>query len=206
MRRTVFDSRDSRPQSGRGHRLRLDPDRGARMGEYATREPGEYTDSYYGPADDYSQRDFGARGYERANYGISPRTQAEVGPPARIRGHAEPTDHGHYGELHEGERSWASLGVSSTPEPTRSHRGRGPRGYTRSDDRLNEVICELLAEDPHVDASHVHVRVQDAVVTLTGRVEDRWTKYQIEELIDQCVGVRDIDNQLRVARADMPAS
>jgi len=79
-----------------------------------------------------------------------------------------------------------------------SFRGRGPKGYERSDERLREMICERLTDDPQIDASEVSVEVTNKVVKLTGSVEERRIKYQIEDVIEQCGGVRDIDNQLRV--------
>jgi osmotically-inducible protein OsmY len=79
-----------------------------------------------------------------------------------------------------------------------SHRGKGPKGYTRSDDRLKEVICEKLSDDPMIDASEISVDVTGQVVKLTGTVDDRSTKYEVEELVERCGGVKDIDNQLRV--------
>jgi osmotically-inducible protein OsmY len=78
-------------------------------------------------------------------------------------------------------------------------RGRGPKGYERSDARLLELICERLTEDPHVDASEVSVQVANKEVTLTGTVNDRWSKYHIEEIVEDCGGVREIHNQLRVS-------
>lgn len=79
-----------------------------------------------------------------------------------------------------------------------SFRGRGPKGYRRSDERLQEIICERLTEDPYIDPSDVTVSVKDQVVTLTGTVEDRRTKYRIEDVIEDCGGIQDIDNQLRL--------
>ena len=79
-----------------------------------------------------------------------------------------------------------------------AHRGKGPKGYTRSDDRLKEVICEKLSDDPMIDASEISIEVTSQVVKLTGTVDDRATKYEVEELIERCGGVKDIDNQLRV--------
>jgi hypothetical protein len=73
-----------------------------------------------------------------------------------------------------------------------------PKGYTRSDDRLKEVICEKLTDDPMIDASEINVEVTSQIVKLTGTVDDRSTKYDVEELIERCGGVKDIDNQLRV--------
>jgi osmotically-inducible protein OsmY len=79
-----------------------------------------------------------------------------------------------------------------------AHRGKGPKGYTRSDDRLKEIICEKLTDDPMIDASEINVEVTSQIVRLTGTVDDRSTKYDVEELIEHCGGVKDIDNQLRV--------
>jgi osmotically-inducible protein OsmY len=85
-------------------------------------------------------------------------------------------------------------------QETQSHRGRGPQGYQRSDERLKELVCERLTDDPRIDASNVNIDVTGQVVKLTGTVDDRSTKYEIEELIESLGGVKDIDNQLRVQR------
>jgi BON domain len=82
-----------------------------------------------------------------------------------------------------------------------SYQGRGPKGYERSDERLKELICERLTDDPRIDASDVTVEVSQRVVKLRGTVDDRRTKYEIEELVERCGGVRDIDNQLRTQSA-----
>jgi hypothetical protein len=49
-----------------------------------------------------------------------------------------------------------------------------------------------------IDASEINVEVTNQIVKLTGTVDDRSTKYEVEELIERCGGVKDIDNQLRV--------
>lgn len=79
-----------------------------------------------------------------------------------------------------------------------SFRGRGPKGYERSDDRLKEMICERLMDDPNIDASEITVEVRNREVTLDGIVDDRRVKYEVEELIERCGGVKDVKNQLRV--------
>ena len=61
-----------------------------------------------------------------------------------------------------------------------------------------EMICERLTDDPRIDASDVTVEVNQGVVRLTGGVDERRTKYQIEDLIERCGGVQDVDNQLRI--------
>ncbi|HEU4600597.1 MAG TPA: BON domain-containing protein [Steroidobacteraceae bacterium] len=78
-----------------------------------------------------------------------------------------------------------------------SHRGRGPKGYARSDERLREMICERLTDDPRIDASEIDVEVHEQTVKLTGSVPNRQTKYEVEDLVEHC-GAKDIDNQLRV--------
>jgi osmotically-inducible protein OsmY len=78
-----------------------------------------------------------------------------------------------------------------------SYRGRGPRGYTRSDERLLEMICERLTDDPRIDARDIEVQVKQQVVTLRGTVDDRRTKYAVEELVEDA-GARDIENQLKL--------
>ena len=77
------------------------------------------------------------------------------------------------------------------------HRGKGPQGYMRSDDRIRELVCEALADDDHIDASHVEVVVKNGEVLLTGFVEDRWQKRRAEDCIEHLSGVRDVQNQLR---------
>ncbi|HET9483310.1 MAG TPA: BON domain-containing protein [Xanthomonadales bacterium] len=80
-----------------------------------------------------------------------------------------------------------------------SHRGKGPQGYTRSDDRIREQVCEMLSDDDHIDATHIEVVVKNGEVILTGTVEDRRMKRLAEDLVERAPGVKDVQNQLRVA-------
>jgi len=80
----------------------------------------------------------------------------------------------------------------------RSHYGLGPKGYQRSDDRLREEISDRLMAHPYIDASQVSVEVKSGEVTLEGTVEDRRTKREIEDLIEDVMGVKDTTNRLRV--------
>lgn len=91
-----------------------------------------------------------------------------------------------------------AFGYGFTEGASGAFRGRGPKGYERSDERLREMICERLTDDPRIDASDVHIEVKDKVVKLTGQVPDRRTKYEIEDVVEHCGGVKDIDNQVRV--------
>lgn len=80
------------------------------------------------------------------------------------------------------------------------YRGRGPKGYRRSDERIHEEVCERLTDDWSVDASDVSVSVQDGEVTLSGFVPSRDQKRRAEHCIERISGVRDVINQLRVNR------
>jgi osmotically-inducible protein OsmY len=82
--------------------------------------------------------------------------------------------------------------------PSPGHRGKGPSGYTRSDDRIREHVCEALMEDDHVDATHIEVTVKNGEVTLSGTVEDRRQKRMAEDCIEHLSGVIDVVNQLRI--------
>ncbi len=78
---------------------------------------------------------------------------------------------------------------------------RGPKGWQRSDERVKEDICERLYHNASIDSSEVSVEVSGGKVSLEGTVPDRRMKHAIEDLIDQCPGVKDIDNRVRIQRA-----
>ena len=78
------------------------------------------------------------------------------------------------------------------------HRGRGPRGYQRSDDRIREDINDRLTDDPYLDASDIDVSVVSCEVTLTGNVSTREDKRRAEDLTEGVSGVRNVENRLRV--------
>jgi osmotically-inducible protein OsmY len=80
------------------------------------------------------------------------------------------------------------------------HRGKGPRGYRRSDERIREDVCDFLTDDPQIDASNVEVTVKECEVTLAGQVNSREEKRRAEDLIERISGVKEITNNLRVAQ------
>lgn len=98
-----------------------------------------------------------------------------------------------YGSMSSGQRS---MGMGSQMQT--QHRGRGPKGYQRTDQRIQEDVCERLSEDPHIDVSEVTVNVKDGVVTLEGSVDNRSSKHRIEDIADGCSGVKDVQNRLSV--------
>jgi hypothetical protein len=82
------------------------------------------------------------------------------------------------------------------------HAGRGPKGYQRSDARIEEEVNDCLTDDDQVDATNIEVKVENGEVTLTGSVQDRNQKRAAEDAIERVRGVRDIHNQVKVQRAD----
>lgn len=127
---------------------------------------------------------------------------------------------GQYGGLHGGGETggmtgpsgvgWApaggyGAGGSGRGMPGRgmAARHRGPKGWQRSDERIHEDVCERLAGEPGIDPSEVTVEVAGGNVMLSGSVPDRGMKYRIEDIVDGCTGVRDVDNRLRVSRGGL---
>jgi len=87
-----------------------------------------------------------------------------------------------------------------------SFRGRGPRSYQRSDERVREDVCEALTESDELDASELEVAVSSGEVTLSGLVEDRRSKRLAEDIAAGCRGVKDVHNQLRIKQRSEFAS
>lgn len=102
-----------------------------------------------------------------------------------------------------GQSAEMPQGYQGTGQPgLQSHRGKGPKGYQRSDDRIREEVNDALEDEHGVDASDIEVQVQGGEVTLTGTVRDRQQKRWAEETVEHLRGVRDIHNQIRVQQGN----
>ena len=145
------------------------------QGDWAARVPDR---RFRGPYDDY--------GWER---------QQSVLPKFR-----DPGFHFNPDELEQLAR-WrrSSLGESTGWE-NGPHRGRGPRGYVRSDERIHEEVCERMTRHGQLDASNIEVRVEKGEVILTGEVPDRRTKRLAEDISDSVPGVQDVQNRLQIGK------
>ncbi|MCW3094111.1 MAG: uncharacterized protein JWP81_5180 [Ferruginibacter sp.] len=80
-----------------------------------------------------------------------------------------------------------------------SHKGKGPKGYTRSDDRIKEDVNDRLSDDPYVDASDINATVSNCEVTLTGTVNSRREKRRAEDVAEAVSGVKNVENRLKVS-------
>jgi HSP20 family molecular chaperone IbpA len=114
-------------------------------------------------------------------------TTEELGRAMRGRGEQMGSAMEHHGEhLMHGPR-W------------RGYEGRPPRAYRRPDDRILDDVYQRVAMTG-TDADEIEIEVRDGVVTLSGRVPRRLDKRLIEEVAEQVFGVRDVQNNVRLAR------
>lgn len=88
-----------------------------------------------------------------------------------------------------------------------SYRGKGPRNYKRSDERIREDVVDRLTDDAYVDASDIEVTVQGCDVILEGTVINRSEKRRAEDVVESISGVVNVENRLKVReRSDQERS
>lgn len=184
-----------------GDRGRYDED------QYSGGHGGLSSRSSYGRSE-HRDSEFGSPGYGRPGQGRYDRDQGDYGrSDSRGRG---------YGRGDSDERSWwdrttdevSSWFGDEDAERRRDrdrhirgqHRGKGPRNYSRSDERIRDDVNDRLSDDPFVDASDIEVSVSNGDVTLTGNVDHRSTKRRAEDLAESVSGVKNVENRLRVTQ------
>lgn len=79
-----------------------------------------------------------------------------------------------------------------------SYRGKGPKNYRRSDERIGDDINDRLTDYPYLDASDIETEVKGGEVVLTGTVESRYAKRMAEDIVEDVSGVSHVENRLRV--------
>ena len=82
------------------------------------------------------------------------------------------------------------------------HAGKGPKGYVRSDERIKDDVCDCLTVHSHLDASEIEVDVRNGEVSLNGTVPDAASKRRAEAVAENCSGVRNVQNNLRLEPGD----
>lgn len=174
-----YGDRDYGGESWRGEQWR---DEGSSYGSDYDRSRGAFGGNYgsssdYGVGNEGSRGEFGSGGYGRD---------------------MDYARRGAFGYGGYGGRSGAETG-SHAYGADEQFRGRGPRGYRRSDERIREDICDMLTDDPYLDASNIEVTVKDCEVTLSGTVNSREDKRRAEDLVEGISGVRDVHNTVRVS-------
>lgn len=91
-------------------------------------------------------------------------------------------------------------------EEFRGARGRGPKGYQRSDERISDEVHQRLTDDAWLDATDINVAVSNGDVTLSGTVESREAKHRAERVVEDLSGVKHVQNNLRIQASGYGAS
>ena len=152
----------------------------------------------------------GMGGYTGGGYrggGLGSNYESSSGYSEYPRERDRDTRYGRGGQQNEGwwdrmtdeVSSW--FGGDSEEGHRESRRGRGPRGYTRSDDRIREDINDRLTDHHAIDASDIEVEVNGGEVALSGKVDSRYEKRLAEDIVESVSGVNHVENRIRVNRS-----
>ncbi|MFP2958924.1 BON domain-containing protein [Myxococcus sp. 1LA] len=106
---------------------------------------------------------------------------------------SRPDDHGLGNGGYAGGRSRPEGPMRAPP------RGRAPRGYQRSSERILADLCDQLMRS-WVDAEDVDIRVRDGVVLLAGVVRSHDERHATEAIARDVLGVKEVINDIRVYR------
>lgn len=99
-------------------------------------------------------------------------------------------------ESHRTEERFPESGVNR--DQTNLHSQRDQQGYRRSDERIREIITDLIEAEKSIDGRDVDVRVHNGEVSVRGYVPDDDARRKIQTIIDRVPGIRDVSNSLRV--------
>lgn len=178
--------------------------RGYGQGGYGAQEEryrGDYGSQVSGGDGDYlGSGSFGerTRGYgQRSGSYANSRQGGSYGGGQRDR---EDHERGFMDKAGDEVASWFGDEEAEQRRRQDQHRGRGPRGYARSDDRIREDVNDRLTDDGMLDASDIDVQVSDREVTLTGEVSSRADKRRAEDIAEDVSGVSHVQNNLRVRK------
>jgi osmotically-inducible protein OsmY len=206
MARNRSWSHESYPESDRRRRGRSYEDErrraltaGPRLTDYgspeyfAGAEPGR-SGTYRGHDDSWERERaygpgyFGGGGYYRDDdYG--------EGYPYRGRGYGE---RGFLERASDEVASWLGDEDAERRRELDQHRGKGPKGYTRSDARIQEDVSDRLSDEGMLDASDIAVSVTNGEVQLSGLVDSKWAKRRAEDCAEAVSGVKHVQNNLRI--------
>ncbi|WP_051558869.1 BON domain-containing protein [Allorhizobium undicola] len=217
----AYNDRNRHPDD----RLRLQPDRDER--DYDGYGPGEsgYSSPYRHTMADPYGRDHPSRrregwsagetGFTDAGYGDGGererpyRSRADRYDRSGYRGSENRSyapgwaaDRGFVDRASDEIASWFGDEQAERRREMDQNRGKGPRGYKRTDARILEDVNDRLSEDAAVDASDIEVQVVEGDVTLSGEVANRYEKRRAEDIADSISGVVNVQNNIRVKRPD----
>ncbi len=78
------------------------------------------------------------------------------------------------------------------------HKGKGPKGYKRSDERIRDDVNDRLSDDSFIDASDIDVTCENCEVVLTGTVDTKEEKRRAEDIAERVSGVKNVENRIKV--------
>lgn len=220
-----WDEREDQYQQQRGEHLGSWGESGSNFSRDNNRDRGGFTGA---PGSNYGAEAFGGAGeglgFEeekyRGYYGARSRAAGFAANYSHAYGRDDyrseeqrRREHNEYGR-DEGDRQrrWEAYNwedrVRNRPEgDTRRdeglHRGKGPKNYKRSDERIREDVSDRLADDPYVDASDIDIKVEDGNVILKGRVDHRDARRRAVELAESVRGVTNVESHLRTGQTLM---
>lgn len=180
------DSNDFTDQEGQ---LRMRPDLGA---DYDGHFDGHMRGSSRYGRDGFNDGRFGREGLVRFSANGHDLHRGDELIPARSR----VSLYG-YGLSDQSTRFYSDQ-AKNLSDQMLGHAGRGPKNYKKSDERIEEQICEYLTESPFLDATDIEVKVKNCEVTLSGFVDSRQAKREAEELAESVSGIKDVTNNIKV--------
>jgi len=191
----------------------MDDDYTTRRGVFGSPQGGGEYRNRYGSSGSFGRRDFSGMnqyGQRSSGYGQGEYSQGSYDPTysGSERGYqsgrgGNDQDRGWWDRASDEVSSWfgdkdAERRRDMDERRDQSYRGRGPRNYSRSDERITEDINDRLTDDYMLDASDIEVSVQGGEVTLTGSVYNRTAKRRAEDIAESVSGVKNVENRIRV--------
>ncbi len=157
---------------------------------------------------EYGQQEFGQQSYGNSNYGNQSQYRDRNRDNDRNRSNNNrtwwdrTTDEvaSWFGDEEAERRRRQDENRTGRSQQSGPHKGKGPKGYRRSDERIREDISDRLSDDPYVDASDIDIEVKGAEVILSGTVDSRDAKRRAEDLVESISGITHVENRIRVTQ------
>ena len=211
------DTNHFRSEDDHYSRSRSQRDRYRDYGDDDTRRGG-MTRDYYG-RDDRGSRDMMSRDYygrdQQSGRGYDQSGRLYGGGGSSRYGMASTSSFGSMRDYSGGDRNYGSSQYNRTLSDDdmgnyddeyrsgRTHFGKGPRNDSRSKERTQERISDMLHDDHDLDASDIEVSTDDnGEVTLSGTVQSRWDKRRAENCAYRVRNVNHVQNNIRIADND----
>jgi hypothetical protein len=94
------------------------------------------------------------------------------------------------------DRSWIDRCADDECAGRGRHAGRGPKDWSRDDQKLYVEVCERLLHDRLIDARGLEVEVEDGVVRLRGQAAAPADPALIRRLVSETPGVKGLEMSL----------